>query len=94
LRVVLAGRAKSDRLSHYDYLSDFSVAAADRVDERIRASVAQIARFPHSGRSGRVKDSRELPVARTQLVLIYRVKSDHVRILRILHGAQDWPARF
>jgi toxin ParE1/3/4 len=41
------------------------------------------------GRPGRIADTRELIFAR--FVIVYRVKADAVEILRIYHGAQDWP---
>jgi toxin ParE1/3/4 len=39
-----------------------------------------------------VPATRELVVAGTPWVVVYRVKN-RVEILRVLHGAQSWPPR-
>lgn len=41
------------------------------------------------GRKGRIMGTRELVLA--PCVIVYRSKADTVEILRIYHGAQDWP---
>ena len=44
-----------------------------------------------SGRPGRVAGTRELVVTGTPYVAAYQVTRETVRILRVLHGAQQWP---
>ena len=61
------------------------------VDDRIRAQVAGLARFPERGRLGRVEGTRELVIHRTPYIAAYPIVRDTVRILRVLHGAQQWP---
>jgi toxin ParE1/3/4 len=64
------------------------------VDDRIRVQVGRLARYPESGRPGRVAGTRELVIRlirRTPYVAAYRIAGDTVRILRVLHGAQQWP---
>jgi toxin ParE1/3/4 len=68
--------------------------AADRIEERIRREGTLLARFPRSGRDGRVPGTRERVVGRTPYILAYRIKSGQVRILRVYHGARRWPSRF
>ncbi len=43
------------------------------------------------GRAGRRRGTRELVVARTPFLVVYRVEADVITILRLFHGAQDWP---
>jgi toxin ParE1/3/4 len=50
-----------------------------------------LADHPHMGRAGRVDGTRELVVARTPYLVVYRVISTEVRIIRVLHSAQCWP---
>jgi plasmid stabilization system protein ParE len=38
---------------------------------------------------GRIAGTREFVV--TPFIPVYRIKPDAVEILRIYHGAQDWP---
>jgi toxin ParE1/3/4 len=46
---------------------------------------------PEIGRPGRVRDTRELVVARTPFIVAYRIRPAVVEIVRVLHGAQRWP---
>ena len=47
--------------------------------------------FRKRGRPGRVEGTRELPIVRTPYLAAYRVIDGAVVILRILHGARQWP---
>ena len=73
--------------------ADNPTAAAGMI-ERIRDAVNRLARFPASGRPGRVIGTRELVIAGTPYIVPYRVTGDAVQIITILHGAQRWPERF
>jgi toxin ParE1/3/4 len=50
--------------------------------------IEQLAIFPHLGRPGDVKGTRELVVL--PYVIVYRHTGEIVEILSIWHGAQDW----
>jgi plasmid stabilization system protein ParE len=69
-------------------------AAALRMVTRIRTAVERLATVPAAGRPGRVPGTRELTIAGTPYVVPYRVKSDAVQIITILHSAQRWPDQF
>jgi toxin ParE1/3/4 len=45
--------------------------------------------MPNRGRVGRIAGTRELVSA--PLIIMYRIESEIVEILRIYHSAQDWP---
>jgi toxin ParE1/3/4 len=91
MRLAWSAFAISDRNSIFDYIESDSPQAAIAIDERIREQLEMLARFPESGRPGRVEGTRELVLSRTPYIAAYRVVGDTVRILRILHGAQRWP---
>jgi toxin ParE1/3/4 len=82
---------QADRNAIFDYIEADSPQAAIRVDERIRMQVEGLLRFPESGRLGRVVGTRELVIDRTPYIAAYRIVGDTVRILRVLHGAREWP---
>ena len=63
-------------------------------DERWKAQVSLLVDKPRLGRPGRVKGTRELVVVRTPFIVAYRIIGKSVQILRVLHGAQQWPERF
>ncbi len=43
------------------------------------------------GRNGRVPGTRELVISGTPYIAAYRLAGNALRILRIIHGAQEWP---
>jgi len=47
--------------------------------------------FPASGRVGRIAGTRELVINGTPYVAAYTIAETTVWILRVLHGAQEWP---
>jgi toxin ParE1/3/4 len=59
--------------------------------DSIRVQVESLVQFPESGRPGRIEGTRELVIQRTPYIIAYRMARDAVRILRVLHGAQNWP---
>ncbi len=70
---------------HYIALDD--PAAADRTVTRLVAAVEKLGHFPNLGRPGR-EGSRELVVAGTHFIVVYRVEGDEIKIGTVVHGAQ------
>ena len=68
-------------------------AAANRVVQKIRATVNLLAEQPALGRPGRVPNTRELVISGTPYLAPYRVRSQVIDLLRVLHAARQWPAR-
>jgi len=91
MRLEWSALARADRDAIFDYIEADSPPAAIIVDDSIREQVGILARFPESGRPGRIEGTRELVILRTPYIVAYRIATDTVRILRILHGAQRWP---
>ncbi len=73
-----------------DYIAQDNIMAAIIMRDEIENQIQRLIDFPLSGRTGRVEGTREMVVARTPFVVIYRMTVDIV-IVRILHGAQHWP---
>lgn len=65
--------------------------AAAKVVLRIERVVELLAEHPEIGRPGRVSGTRELVVPGTPYLVPYRIKGDHVEILRVFHGRRRWP---
>jgi toxin ParE1/3/4 len=82
-----------DQAQDYIALSN-SEDIARQVALQIVASVHMLASFPLAGRAGRVPGTRELVITNTPVVAAYRVAGQHVTILAIYHGAQQWPGAF
>lgn len=47
--------------------------------------------FPLRGRPGKKAGTRELVMLALPYVIVYTVRDDVVVVVRILHGAQQWP---
>lgn len=68
--------------------------AIDVVWNIIEATELILPDHPKAGRSGRVKETRELVISGQPFIVIYRLAEqiNQIQILRVLHGAQNWPA--
>ncbi|HEX8048814.1 type II toxin-antitoxin system RelE/ParE family toxin [Rhizobium sp.] len=73
-----------------DYIAQDNLTAALGMWDEIEAQVERLRDFPHSGRIGRSPGTRELIVTRTSFLVVYRVE-ENIELIRILHGAQQWP---
>ncbi len=60
----------------------------------LRKRLHILAEHPLAGRAGRVDGTRELPLAGLPYIAIYLVSAEAglIDVVRILHGAQMWPA--
>jgi addiction module RelE/StbE family toxin len=82
--------ARADLLAIVDYISDHNPDAAQRLKDDIEARVAQLPMHPRLYRAGRVPGTREMLV-RSNYLVIYQETPRAVIVLRVLHGAQQWP---
>jgi addiction module RelE/StbE family toxin len=94
VRLTWSAFALSDRGGIFTYIEADNPSAAVLIDERIAAATRRLIDFPASGRTGRIAGTRELVINGTPYVAAYAVTETTVRILRVLHGAQEWPNTF
>ena len=95
MRVRWTTDAADDLERICDYIAQSRPESARRVAQTVGERIGTLEGFPHLGRPGRVQGTRELAFPPLPFVAIYEVSDaqDEVRVLRILHGAQRWPAR-
>lgn len=93
MRLRWAAATRRDLASIIDFISQDSPEAATKQVQRIEGRADDLIDFPALGRRGRLPSTRELVVPGTPYLLIYRASGEIVEILRVLHGAQDWPPR-
>jgi toxin ParE1/3/4 len=74
-----------------DYIAETRSDSARRIAQSVVDAIASLDSLPNRGRQGRVEGTRELILAPLPFVAVYEVH-DEVHILRILHGAQQWPS--
>jgi toxin ParE1/3/4 len=65
-------------------------SAALHIWDEIERQAERLRDFPLSGRTGRMLETRELVVSGTPYIVVYLV-SGGVELIRVLHGAQQWP---
>ncbi|MDR3748776.1 MAG: type II toxin-antitoxin system RelE/ParE family toxin [Acidobacteriota bacterium] len=92
MRVKWLRAALRDLSAELEYIAQDSPAAAARSAIKIRTAVALLGSHPALGRPGRVIGTRELVVDGTLYLVPYRVRGDHVELLRIFRGARRWPS--
>ena len=76
-----------------EYIAEVNPGAARQVAQCILQAVGLLAEQPSLGRPGRVPETRELVITGTPYSAAYRVVDDTIVILRVLHGARQWPER-
>jgi len=65
--------------------------AAAKVAKTLYDGCGSLENFPRLGRKGRIEGTRELVFAGLPYIVVYRIQDQSLEILRIYHGAQDWP---
>jgi len=94
MRIRWTEPASRDLTQICDYLSkEDTRAIARRIAIQIHERIHTLVEFPELGRPGRKAGTRELIVTGLPYLAIYRLQSEAIEILRILHGAQVWPTK-
>jgi toxin ParE1/3/4 len=89
--LVWLQRAIQDRDAQLDYIAQDNPTAAVSQGDRIAEQIEILQQHPQMGRPGRKQGTRELVISRTPFIVVYRVKAKRIELLRVLHGAQQWP---
>lgn len=90
MRLAWHPLAAQDFLAIIDYIAVDNPAAATAFKQDVEARVATLTSHPDLGRPGRVASTRELVVRQTYIV-VYTEQAGSILILRLLHGARQWP---
>jgi toxin ParE1/3/4 len=93
LIVVWLPQAIKSRDAQLDYIAQANISAAIEQGDRIEHTTKLFATNPEIGRAGRKQGTREFVIPSTSFILVYRIRSkaERLEILRILHGAEQWP---
>lgn len=84
--------ARRDLRHVHAYIARDNPKAAAGVARRIRSAIERLPDNPALGRPGRVLGTRELVVTGTPYLVPYTISNEAIVVLRVLHGAQQWPA--
>lgn len=89
MNAVLTDAALGDLDSLRSFIAVDNSAAARQTVARLFESIDALLRLPGMGRPGRVPATRELVVA--PYLIVYTVDGERLIVLRIIHGARNWP---
>jgi toxin ParE1/3/4 len=90
-RIRWTTAATTDLESIADYLFEKSPLNAAQLVRKIYEAPTNLKNYPNLGRTGKKDGTRELVLSPLPYIVIYKIVDDTVFIVRVLHGAQDWP---
>lgn len=76
-----------------EYIRRDRPAAAGKVAQSLFEAADSLSLLPGRGRNGRIPGTRELVVSGLPYIIVYRLTNTSVQVLRIYHGARNWPER-
>lgn len=94
MRVRWTTPAREQFVSTYEFIGEENRSAAARIADQIWESTQLLARHPLAGRMGRVEGPRELVIQGAPFIVAYRVATNEVWILAVMHAARKWPDEF
>lgn len=89
-RVVWSDTALDDFERAIAYIAAESRSGAQHIAAAIDDTATRLGEMA-TGRPGRVEGTYEKPVARTPYIIAYALTQRDLVIVRVIHGARDWP---
>jgi addiction module RelE/StbE family toxin len=93
MRVRWTAPAAQDLQEIARYIRRDNPSAARAVAKTLFDAANGLNVLPLRGRMGRIAGTRELVVPPLPYIIVYQVKSSAVHILRVYHGARNWPEK-
>jgi len=90
LRLAWGNSALRDLDQIIGYIADRNLPAAERLLAMIEHAAGQLPGHPFIHRPGRVAGTREA-IVHPNYLLIYRVDSDSIEVLAVVHSRQQYP---
>jgi toxin ParE1/3/4 len=91
MRVRWTTPAADDLYNIVRHIQRDSLRTAADVAQTLYDGCGDLRTFPRRGRKGRIEGTRELVFSNLPYIVVYRIQDQIVEIMRIYHGAQDWP---
>jgi len=73
------------------YIAEENPHEAIHVLDEIESASSVLGAFPFSGKTGRVKGTRELVTKKVHYTIIYETSGHNAMVLRIVRQSQQWP---
>ena len=90
LRLVWNANARRDVRQILRYIGERNSDAADRIGALFERAAEMLPAHPYMYRPGRVPGTREA-VVHPNYILIYRVHTDRVSVIAVIHARQQYP---
>jgi len=74
-----------------DYLFEETPEHAPELVRALYKAPSVLLAFAYRGRPGKKEGTRELVLSPLPYIVVYEIRREIIRIVRILHGAQRWP---
>jgi toxin ParE1/3/4 len=89
MKVRYTPAAQDDIVRIYSTIATDKPTAAQKVEDRIRATCERLGSFPRIGATTDLEDVRRMPLVRWPYTIFYRIVAadDAVDVLRVVHGA-------
>jgi len=95
MTLIWSPEAQQDLRDIRAFISRDNPGSEKKIVARIVTLVnEQLPANPEIGRTGRVSGTRELVIANTPFIVPYRIRGEHIDILRVYHAARMWPEQF
>ena len=83
-------QARLDLIKIVEHIAEGNPDAADKLADDIESKAEGLREHPELYRAGRKRGTREM-VVHPHYIVIYRVRTEAVEVLRVKHTAQRWP---
>jgi toxin ParE1/3/4 len=90
LPIVWRPAARRNWHAIIDYVSAHSPRGTNTLKAHLEQTLMQVSAHPHSGREGRVTDTREALI-HPNYILVYRAEKHQIRVINVLHSARQYP---
>jgi len=77
-----------------EHIAEDNPMAAAKMVEKIIHTVGLLSSNPSIGRTGRIHGTRELIIDNLSYIIPYRIRGNHVEILRVFHTSRRLPAKW
>jgi toxin ParE1/3/4 len=94
LRIRWTKAASQDLDSIEEYIRQHNPKAAIKQVLRVLDAVETVlSNTPGLGKPGRIAGTKEFYVTGTPYIVAFRIKENTMEILRVIHGARQWPQK-
>ncbi|HLP48433.1 MAG TPA: type II toxin-antitoxin system RelE/ParE family toxin [Candidatus Kapabacteria bacterium] len=94
MRIRWTKAASQDLDNIEEYIREYNPKAAIKQVLRVIDAVeTKLSNSPGMGKPGRIAETREFYVTGSPYIVAFRINENTMEILRVIHGARQWPQK-